>query len=93
MTRRYEMWKQRVISQAVSNHRLILPDVLALEDQSLLELYDTVLGILTGPKTMRMRKDPCLLDCWRLRHAQMSFEQALYHEKKIRDLNIRQPQK
>lgn len=93
MIRRYEMWKQRIISQAVANHRSILPDVQALHDQSLLDLYDKVLGILTGPKTMRMRKDPGLLDCWRLRNAQKSFKKALYHEKKIHELNTRSPQK
>lgn len=77
----------------MSNHQSVLPDVHSLENQSLLELYDQVLGVLTGPKTMRMRKDPSLLDCWRLRNAQKSFAQALYHEKKIHDLNTRTQQK
>lgn len=87
------MWKQRIINQAVSNHRSVLPDVHSLENQSLLELYDKVLGILTGPKTLRMRKDPGLLDCWRLRKAQKSFALAVYHEKKIHDLSTHTQQK
>lgn len=93
MVQRYEMWKQRIISQAVSDHMAALPDVHELDEPSLLKLYDQILGVLIGPKTMRMRKNPSLLDCWKLRKAQMSFAHALYHEKKIRDLSTQTPQK
>lgn len=87
MTRRYEIWKQKIIGEAVSEHRSALPDVHTLNDESLLKLYDQILGVLTGPKTIRMRQSPSLLDCWKLRNAQKSFGRALYHEKKIRELS------
>lgn len=79
----YKLWKQKVISDAVVAHREALPSVTELGDPHLLALYDKVLGILTGPHTIRLRRDPGLHDALRLRRAQRSFARALYHHKKI----------
>lgn len=72
-----------VINQSVIEHRNCLPDVHQLEDPSLLTVYDQVLGMLTGPQTIRLRRNPGLLVCLHLRRAQRAFAKALYHQKKF----------
>lgn len=83
----YKLWKQKVISQAVSAHKESLHNVEQLANPEVLALYDKILGVLTGPHTIRVRRDPGLFDALRLRKAQRSFASALYHHQKISDLN------
>ena len=83
----YKLWKQQVISQAVSAHEQSLPMVNQLANPQIMALYDKILGVLTGPHTIRVRRDPGLFDALRLRKAQRSFASALYQHQKIADLN------
>ncbi len=83
----YKLWKQKVISQAVSAHKESLPKVDLLANPEIMALYDKILGVLTGPHTIRVRRDPGLFEALRLRKAQRSFASALYHQQKIADLN------
>lgn len=76
-----------VINQSVIDHRNCLPDVHQLEDPGLLKLYDKILGILTGPQTIRLRRNPGLLASLRLRRAQRAFAKALYHQKEFAALS------
>ncbi|RMM39029.1 hypothetical protein QO021_29560 (plasmid) [Pseudomonas amygdali pv. lachrymans] len=87
MIRDYKLWKQKVISQAISAHQESLPKVNQLGDAQIMALYDKILGVLTGPHTIRLRRDPGLFDALRLRKAQRAFSSALYHHQKIADLN------
>ncbi|WP_439125980.1 MAG: hypothetical protein ACNJA3_29160 (plasmid) [Pseudomonas rhizophila] len=83
----YKLWKQKVINQAVSAHKESLPQVDQLANPEIMALYDRILGVLTGPHTIRVRRDPGLFDALRLRKAQRSFASALYHHQKFADLN------
>lgn len=83
----YKLWKQKVISQAVSAHRETLPEVNHLGNSQIMALYDKILGALTGPHTIRVRRDPGLFDALRLRKAQRSFARALHHQQKIANLS------
>lgn len=77
------LWKQRLITQATDRHRQSLAEVQALNDDNLLSLYDRLLGMMTGPRTIRVRKNPGLIAALRVHRSQKAFARALYHHKKI----------
>lgn len=76
----YRLWKQDVIAAAVKAHHETLPRVIELSSPEMLKLYDKVLGALTGPHTIRLRRAPRLIDALRLQNAQRSFSKALHHQ-------------
>ncbi|MGF6282097.1 hypothetical protein ABH908_000416 [Pseudomonas frederiksbergensis] len=79
----YRQWKQRIISQAADRHQQSLVDVEAVNDAELLALYDLILGSLSGPMTIQVRKNPPLFSAWRLHRSQKAFARAVHHHKKI----------
>src|SRR5690606_36526465 len=83
----YTRWKLKLVEQAVTRHTQVLPSVEALEDQSLLDLYDEILGALAGPRTVRVRAAPTLAAALRLRACQRAFSQTVYHQQQIAKLN------
>ena len=87
MIQKYRLWKQKVIEAAVKAHEESLPRVTELNCPQMLGLYDKILGALTGPRTIRLRRAPGLLDTLRLRKAQRSFARALHHQTKFAQLS------
>ncbi|HHH9441277.1 TPA: hypothetical protein ACP32N_003214 [Pseudomonas aeruginosa] len=74
-----ENWKQSVIVAAVDRHKMTLPAVLEMQDASYLDAYDQLLGMLTGPLTIQVRRRPRVLDVLRIRGSQRAFEKAVHH--------------
>jgi len=83
----YRLWKQDVIAAAVKAHQETLPRVTELSCPEMLKLYDKVLGALTGPHTIRLRRAPRLIDALRLQNSQRSFARALHHQVKFAQLS------
>lgn len=77
-----ESWKKGVIDAAVDRHKKTLPAVLEMSDASYLDAYDHLLGMLTGPLTIQIRRRPRILDVLRIRGSQRAFEKAVYHARK-----------
>ncbi|HFL2867017.1 TPA: hypothetical protein ACGWVL_001357 [Pseudomonas aeruginosa] len=77
-----ESWKKAVIETALDRHKKTLTAVLELDDRALLDSYDLVLGMLAGPKSIQVRRNPRVLDVLRIRGSQRSFEKAVYHARK-----------
>jgi hypothetical protein len=75
-----------MISQATERHRESLTEVEALNDRDLLTLYDHLLGMMTGPRTIRLRENPSLFAAIRVYRSQKAFARALYHTKKLLQL-------
>jgi len=84
----YRNWKLQLIERALEEHRSLLGAVEALADKPMLDLYDDVLGVLSGPRTLRIRKAPSLSAALQLHGAKRSFARALYHQQKLADLRI-----
>ncbi|MCV6250929.1 hypothetical protein, partial [Pseudomonas aeruginosa] len=79
-----ESWKKAAIEAALDRHKKTLTTVLELDDRALLDSYDLVLGMLAGPKSIQVRRNPRVLDVLRIRGSQRSFEKAVYHARKVR---------
>lgn len=77
-----ESWKKGVIDDAVDRHKKTLPAVLEMSDASYLVAYDHLLGMLTGPLTIQVRRRPRILDVLRISGSQRAFEKAVYHRRK-----------
>lgn len=82
----YQRWTRAIIEKATTAHQANLGTVLELDDDQMLNLYDKILGMLAGPQTARMRKNPGLLTAWRAHRAQRAFALALYHQGRIKAL-------
>lgn len=83
---RYLSWKQKLIQRALERHESLLSDVERLGDPVLTNLYDQVLGALSGPHTIRLRQAPQLSGALRLHRSQKSFARALHHRLRLADL-------
>jgi hypothetical protein len=83
----YARWKLKLVEQALTQHTQTLPSVEALADQTLLDLYDQVLGALAGPRTLRIRSAPSLTAALRLRASQRAFARSVYHHRRLAELN------
>ncbi|MBM3105752.1 hypothetical protein IIE18_11425 [Pseudomonas sp. V1] len=81
-----DSWKRASIDAAVERHKKTLPAVLELRDRAYLDNYDFVLGMLTGPQTIQVRRNPRIIDVLRIRGSQRAFEKAVYHASKLEAL-------
>lgn len=88
MLTRYLAWKQQLIQRALERHESLLTDVERLGDPVLTNLYDQVLGALSGPHTIRLRQTPPLSGALRLHRSQKAFARALHHRQRLAVLQL-----
>ncbi len=86
MLTRYLTWKQHLIQRALERHESLLKDVERLGDPVLTNLYDQILGLLSGPHTIRLRRTPSLSGALRLHRSQNAFARSLHHRQRLADL-------